>query len=88
MKYICNFIIINLQTGNGFIKVAREERGEDGLRLQIGGYGGYADQGFRSNPATNDWIPSSGGDYFDQVWIIMSLFSVNVNVCFLSLKKN
>ncbi|XP_076953633.1 uncharacterized protein LOC143627770 [Bidens hawaiensis] len=53
-------------TGNGFIKVAREERGEDGLRLQIGGYGGYTDQGFRSNPATNDWIPSSGGDYFDQ----------------------
>ncbi|KAI3760952.1 hypothetical protein L1987_51356 [Smallanthus sonchifolius] len=55
-------------TGNGFIKVAREEDGDDGfyeLRLQIGSYGGFRDQIFKSNPATNDWIPSSG-DYFDQ----------------------
>ncbi|KAL8245849.1 hypothetical protein R6Q59_007065 [Mikania micrantha] len=55
-------------TGNGFIKVATEKHGDDGLydlRLQIGSYGGYRDQVFKSNPATNDWIPSSG-DYFDQ----------------------
>ncbi|KAK9054119.1 hypothetical protein SSX86_025196 [Deinandra increscens subsp. villosa] len=52
-------------TGNGFIKVAREEDGLYDLRLQDGSYGGFGDRAFKSNPATNDWIPSSG-DYYDQ----------------------
>ncbi|KAM0010475.1 hypothetical protein Hdeb2414_s0075g00776271 [Helianthus debilis subsp. tardiflorus] len=48
-------------TGNGFIKVAREEHGDDDglydLQVQTGR---YEDQVVKSNPATNDWIPSSG----------------------------
>ncbi|KAI7725170.1 hypothetical protein M8C21_020109 [Ambrosia artemisiifolia] len=51
------------QTGNGFIKVAREEHGDEGLydlRVQIGSNGTNKDQVVKSNPATNDWIPSSG----------------------------
>ncbi|KAL7603335.1 uncharacterized protein LOC111896377 [Lactuca sativa] len=55
-------------TGNGFIKVAKEENGDDDLydlRLQIGADGRYRDHIVKSNPATNDWIPSSG-DCYDQ----------------------
>ncbi|KVH92486.1 uncharacterized protein LOC112515496 [Cynara cardunculus var. scolymus] len=61
-------------TGNGFIKVAREETGDNGLydlRLQIGINGGYRDHIFKSNPATNDWVPSSD-DYYDQLQILSS----------------
>lgn len=60
-----------MQTGNGFIKVAKEENGDDDLydlRLQIGADGRYRDHIVKSNPATNDWIPSSG-DCYDQVQI-------------------
>ncbi|KAI3669775.1 hypothetical protein L6452_41173 [Arctium lappa] len=61
-------------TGNGFIKVAREETGDSGLydlRLQIGINGRYRDRTFKSNPATNDWVPSSG-DYYDQLQMLSS----------------
>uniref|UniRef100_A0A5B6Z5G6 Uncharacterized protein n=1 Tax=Davidia involucrata TaxID=16924 RepID=A0A5B6Z5G6_DAVIN len=46
-------------TGSGFIKVGNEG-GEDGydLWLQIGNEnGGHREMMFRTNPATNDWIP-------------------------------
>ncbi|KAI3768303.1 hypothetical protein L2E82_18868 [Cichorium intybus] len=55
-------------TGNGFIKVAREESSDDGvydLRLPTGVDGRNRDYIVKSNPAMNDWIPSSG-DYFQQ----------------------
>ncbi|GKF88674.1 hypothetical protein Tco_0259551, partial [Tanacetum coccineum] len=54
-------------TGNGFIKVAREDNGNDStydIRLNTGTNGVYKDL-VKSNPATNDWVPSSG-DYYDQ----------------------
>ena len=48
------------QTGSGFIKVEREE-GEDGygdLQMQRGHENGrFGEMVFRTNPATNDWIP-------------------------------
>ncbi|KAJ9562423.1 hypothetical protein OSB04_007583 [Centaurea solstitialis] len=61
-------------TGNGFIKVARDGNGDNSLydlRLQIRVNGGYRDHSIKSNPATNDWIPSSG-DYYDEMQILSS----------------
>nr|GEZ20413.1 maternal effect embryo arrest 59 [Tanacetum cinerariifolium] len=55
-------------TGNGFIKVAREDNGNYSsydIRLNTGTNGVYKDLLVKSNPATNDWVPSSG-DYYDQ----------------------
>ncbi|KAK9285790.1 hypothetical protein L1049_024991 [Liquidambar formosana] len=53
-------------TGTGFIKVAKEgsENGYD-LQFQRGHDDGDREivfQGFKSNPATNDWIPSFDAD--------------------------
>ncbi|KAF9621990.1 hypothetical protein IFM89_029210 [Coptis chinensis] len=51
------------QTGSGFIKVVKGS-GEDGyvgLHLQSG-RGGTKTKAFRSNPATNDWIPTTDED--------------------------
>ncbi|MFS7947429.1 hypothetical protein Hanom_Chr06g00548181 [Helianthus anomalus] len=51
-------LIVELQTGNGFIKVATEELVDlYDLQVQTGRYEG---QVVKSNPATNDWVPSSG----------------------------
>ncbi|GMY11842.1 Maternal effect embryo arrest 59, putative isoform 1 [Fagus crenata] len=50
-------------TGNGFIRVVGE--GEGGYDIQLGGHegvGGMAYTGFRSNPATNDWVPKIDED--------------------------
>ncbi|PWA56101.1 maternal effect embryo arrest 59 [Artemisia annua] len=55
-------------TGNGFIKVAREDNGNNSsydIRLHTGTNGVYKNRVVKSNPATNDWVPSSG-DYYDQ----------------------
>ena len=50
------------QTGNGFIRVVGEE-GEGGYDIQLQeGTGGMAYTGFRSNPATNDWVPNIDED--------------------------
>lgn len=50
------------QTGNGFIRVVGEE-GEGGYDIQLQeGIGGMAYTGFRSNPATNDWVPNIDED--------------------------
>ena len=68
--------MFELQTGNGFIKVAREDNGNYGsydIRLHTGTNGVYKNRVVKSNPATNDWVPSSG-DYYDQVLIIKSCF--------------
>jgi hypothetical protein len=60
------------QTGSGFIRVVEEggEGGSDDIRLQNGhdGAGGMAYTGFRSNPATNDWVPNVDED---QVLLLM-----------------
>uniref|UniRef100_A0A5B6Z3T7 Maternal effect embryo arrest 59 n=1 Tax=Davidia involucrata TaxID=16924 RepID=A0A5B6Z3T7_DAVIN len=51
-------------TGNGFIKVGSEgfQDGYD-LRLQTGNEnGGHREMVFRTNPATNDWIPNVEDD--------------------------
>lgn len=55
------------QTGTGFIRVEKEEGGhEDGFDIQLlgihGGSNGMVQNGFRSNPATNDWIPKTDED--------------------------
>ncbi|PRQ48102.1 hypothetical protein RchiOBHm_Chr2g0106961 [Rosa chinensis] len=54
-------------TGTGFIRVEREEEGnEDGYDIQLngihGGSNGMVRAGFRSNPATNEWIPKTDED--------------------------
>ena len=60
-------LIIIGQTGTGFIRVEREEGNYDIQLTGIhGGSYGIVQSGFRSNPATNDWIPKSDEDL---VWI-------------------
>lgn len=50
------------QTGNGFIRVVGEV-GEGGYDILLQeGTGGMAYTGFRSNPATNDWVPNIDED--------------------------
>lgn len=50
------------QTGNGFIRVVGEV-GEGGYDMLLQeGTGGMAYTGFRSNPATNDWVPNIDED--------------------------
>jgi hypothetical protein len=55
------------QTGTGFIRVEKEA-GSDKDRFDIqllgihGGSNGIVQSGFRSNPATNDWIPKTDED--------------------------
>ncbi|KAM3757025.1 hypothetical protein ACB098_02G157200 [Castanea mollissima] len=49
-------------TGNGFIRVVGEvDEGGYDIQLQEG-TGGMAHTGFRSNPATNDWVPNIDED--------------------------
>ncbi|XP_050375778.1 uncharacterized protein LOC126793331 [Argentina anserina] len=51
-------------TGTGFIRVEREEEGSYDIQLTgiHGGSIGIVPSGFRSNPATNDWIPKTDED--------------------------
>ncbi|EXB59541.1 hypothetical protein L484_009299 [Morus notabilis] len=54
-------------TGSGFIKVVKEgsEEGDDQvIQLREGHFGGVgtAPGGYRSNPATNDWVPKIDED--------------------------
>lgn len=47
------------QTGSGFISVTKEGGDENGYDIQLGNGGGDGPAfKFKSNPATNDWIPS------------------------------
>ncbi|XP_050376110.1 uncharacterized protein LOC126793586 [Argentina anserina] len=52
------------KTGTGFIRVEREEEGSYDIQLIgiHGGSTGVVQSGFRSNPATNDWIPKTDED--------------------------
>lgn len=74
-------------TGTGFIKVTQEEI-ENGQRdnheLQIlSENGGERFRGFKSNPATNDWVPSV--EAYNQVFLLCLTFSF---FYFFSSKKN
>ncbi|XAR51323.1 hypothetical protein NMG60_11005923 [Bertholletia excelsa] len=51
-------------TGSGFIRVANERADGFDLQLQNGSEnGGPRETIFKTNPATNDWIPSFEDDY-------------------------
>ncbi|KAJ7944477.1 maternal effect embryo arrest 59 [Quillaja saponaria] len=54
-------------TGTGFIKMMTE-KGEDGYGIQLqrshGGIGGAGYPAFKSNPATNDWVPNINEQVF------------------------
>ncbi|CAI9780782.1 unnamed protein product [Fraxinus pennsylvanica] len=48
-------------TGNGFIKMAMEKNGNEDILQFRGSHstnGGFKQMIFKTNPATNDWIPS------------------------------
>lgn len=48
-----------IQTGSGFIKVVREGSGSGyEIQLPINHDGETQIRGYKSNPATNDWVPS------------------------------
>ncbi|KAK9713586.1 hypothetical protein RND81_06G037500 [Saponaria officinalis] len=51
-------------TGTGFIKIERgNEKGQNNELQRLSAHGGtFAGNGIKSNPATNDWTPSSDGD--------------------------
>ncbi|KAH7566646.1 hypothetical protein ACOSP7_023229 [Xanthoceras sorbifolium] len=47
-------------TGSGFIKIMKEGSEENVYDIQLGsGHGGRDRPTFKSNPATNDWIPTT-----------------------------
>ncbi|GAU26067.1 hypothetical protein TSUD_225300 [Trifolium subterraneum] len=53
-------------TGSGFIKVVREG-GEDGYEIQLPARGEIQFRGYKSNPATNDWVPNLDHEHLDFV---------------------
>jgi len=62
MRFSFSFFVVE-QTGSGFIKVVREGE-EGGYKIELLDSHVNAveteiqPRGYRSNPATNDWVPS------------------------------
>uniref|UniRef100_A0A1J3FL89 Uncharacterized protein n=2 Tax=Noccaea caerulescens TaxID=107243 RepID=A0A1J3FL89_NOCCA len=68
-EYYTNLTAIDKQhhtTGSGFINVAKENNGEEALITANVVEDGGEKAVYRSNPATNEWIPAAEEDLVDE----------------------